>query len=79
MKYFEHLPYRLSRTCKLKKFLRNAGWSRDRNEGKALERTREYDNEACSAPSLYSQLPIFLSTYTPNEVQGVSMAEKSIR
>jgi len=41
MKYFEHLPYKLSNTWSLKKFLRNVGWSKDRNVGNALFKTRE--------------------------------------
>jgi hypothetical protein len=41
IKYFEHLPYKLSRTWSLKKFFRNVGWSKDRNVGKALFKTSE--------------------------------------
>jgi hypothetical protein len=55
MKYFEHLPYRLSNTWRLKKFFKNVGWSNDRKVGNALFRTKEYDNEACNAPSLICQ------------------------
>lgn len=55
-KYFAHLPYRLSSTCRLKKFLRKSGFIREKNDGKVFDRTIEYDNEACSAPSLtYNQ------------------------
>jgi len=41
MKYFEHLPYKLSRTWSLKKFFKNVGWSKDRNVGNALFKTSE--------------------------------------
>jgi hypothetical protein len=55
MKYLEHRPYRLSNTCRLKKFFKNTGLSSENNVGNALDSTSEYDKEAWSAPSLSCQ------------------------
>ena len=63
MKYLEHLPYRLSRTCRLKKFFRKAGWSNENKVGNALLSTREYEREACNAPSLFCQTSL---SHRPN-------------